>query len=314
MKFCPECGVQLVSQKFCHECGANISKYLGGEPVNNNTQTDSFNFGSLQVDAQKEYYKEVGFEVENGVLVKYTGKSRTVVIPRGITEIYDEAFKGNEALTSVVVGEDVRIIGKAAFMHCFHLKEVTLPDSVEEIYELAFLACYNLEKINIPKKIEVIRERTFCGCHSIKKINIPASLKIILYSGFDEVRPALIEIESIESWLTLDAYQGSSKPQGPLYLNGKLLTEILIPNSITKINNFAFYGISRLEKIVIPNSVTSIGKAAFASCRDLKIVVLPNNLTIIENSAFGGCDSLQEIVIPASVQKIDEDVFGVVRT
>ena len=170
MKFCPECGVQLVSQNFCHECGANISKYLGGEPVNNNTQTDSFNFGSLQVDAQKEYYKEVGFEVENGVLVKYTGKSRTVVIPRGITEIYDEAFKGNEALTSVVVGEDVRIIGKAAFMHCFHLKEVTLPDSVEEIYELAFLACYNLEKIFIGNSIENIGSTAFQGCSKIHEI------------------------------------------------------------------------------------------------------------------------------------------------
>ena len=49
MKFCPECGVQLVSQKFCHECGANISNYL-----NKTNATNTFDFSSLQMEAQKQ--------------------------------------------------------------------------------------------------------------------------------------------------------------------------------------------------------------------------------------------------------------------
>ena len=81
MKFCPECGTLLVSQKFCQECGCNISKYTGGnsEPEPNNVSLDSFDFSSLQIEAESQLNEQSGFEVVDGVLVKYHGKDENVI-------------------------------------------------------------------------------------------------------------------------------------------------------------------------------------------------------------------------------------------
>ena len=52
MKFCPECGAKLVSQKFCAECGEDLRKYTGqgGEGAGG---LDSFDFSALEREAKK---------------------------------------------------------------------------------------------------------------------------------------------------------------------------------------------------------------------------------------------------------------------
>lgn len=84
----------------------------------------------------------------------------------------------------------------------------------------------------------------------------------------------------------------------------------IIPDRVTKIDNSAFYGCSRLESIVIPDSVTLIEEAAFADCEYLQSIVIPDSVTKIEAWAFEQCTSLQLIVIPDSVTEIEECAFG----
>ena len=120
------------------------------------------------------------------------------------------------------------------------------------------------------------------------------------------------------------------------------LTSIDIPNSITKIGNFAFGCCPELANIVvesgnprydsrnncnaiietadntliagckntiIPNSVTSIGERAFEGCDGLTSIVIPNSVTSIGNKAFYSCDGLTSIIIPNSVTAIGNNVF-----
>ena len=56
-----------------------------------------------------------------------------------------------------------------------------------------------------------------------------------------------------------------------------------------------------LTDIVIPDSVTSIGDYAFAFCRSLTDIVIPASVTSIGDCAFCGCSSLSCLVIPDSV-------------
>lgn len=63
----------------------------------------------------------------------------------------------------------------------------------------------------------------------------------------------------------------------------------IIPDRVTKIDNSAFYGCSRLESIVIPDSVTLIEEAAFADCEYLQSIVIPDSVTKIEAWAFSSC-------------------------
>ena len=53
-----------------------------------------------------------------------------------------------------------------------------------------------------------------------------------------------------------------------------------------------------LQSVTIPNSVTKIGNWAFWYCRSLQSVTIPDSVTEIEDGAFGGCSSLQSVTIP----------------
>ena len=80
-----------------------------------------------------------------------------------------------------------------------------------------------------------------------------------------------------------------------LYLNGKEITNLVIPNSVTTIGNDAFRNCSGLTSITIPDSVTLIGKSAFSGCGALISITIPNSVTSIGSAVFSNCSSLKTV-------------------
>ncbi|KAK8844304.1 hypothetical protein M9Y10_024516 [Tritrichomonas musculus] len=90
----------------------------------------------------------------------------------------------------------------------------------------------------------------------------------------------------------------------------KSLSEITIPSSVKTIGSSAFCLCSSLEHIEIPSSVLSIGGFAFSGCLSLKKVSLSASITLLENYTFRECKSLEQIAIPLSVTNIQDNVFN----
>ncbi|MBO4343172.1 MAG: leucine-rich repeat domain-containing protein [Clostridia bacterium] len=88
------------------------------------------------------------------------------------------------------------------------------------------------------------------------------------------------------------------------------LTSVTIPNSVTKISSSAFSGCSSLTSVTIPYSVTEIGSSTFSGCSGLTIVTIPDSVTEIDYRAFYGCSSLTSVTIPNSVTKIGDGAFS----
>ena len=88
------------------------------------------------------------------------------------------------------------------------------------------------------------------------------------------------------------------------------VTSVIIPNSVTSIDDYAFYDCEHLTSVTIPNSVTSIGKSAFEWCRALTSVTIGNSVTSIGSYAFHGCTGLTSVTIPNSVTSIGNDAFS----
>lgn len=122
----------------------------------------------------------------------------------------------------------------------------------------------------------------------------------------------------------ISKYNGSDDSVSiPKKINGKKVTVIgsasfdetevkslSIPNTVKKIEGYAFQFCYDLKTVSIPNSVTTIGAGAFYGCDSLENITLPNKITKIENALFCGCDSLKSVNIPSSVTTIERYAFA----
>ena len=82
-----------------------------------------------------------------------------------------------------------------------------------------------------------------------------------------------------------------------LFMDGKEITDLVIPNSVTSIGEYAFTFCTGLTSITIPNSVTSIGEKAFVYCSGLTSVTIPNSVTSIGYAAFSSCSGLKKVIV-----------------
>ena len=184
---------------------------------------------------------------------KYSG---SIVIPSeithnnvtySVTSIGNEAFYECKGLTSIEIPNSVTSIGNEAFWGCRGLTSVTIPNSVTSIGGRAFQGCSGLTSIEIPNSVTSIGNYAFYGCSGLKEVHI----------------------NDLSAWCNISFGGSDANPLNyaeNLYFNDELVTDLVIPNSVTSIGNYAFYECKGLTSVTIPNSVTSIGEYAFYDC------------------------------------------------
>lgn len=109
-------------------------------------------------------------------LTAYNGNAKAIVLPDGISAIGEDAFLGNDDITSVVIPEGVEAIENGAFWMCHNLKTVVLPSTIKKIGDNAFNDCEQLTSIVIPDGCEEIGVDAFVSCKKLKDIYVPSSV------------------------------------------------------------------------------------------------------------------------------------------
>ena len=172
------------------------------------------------------------------------------------------------------------------------IKSLIIEDSVTSIGGYAFRNHTGLTSVTIPDSITSIGNYAFEGCTRLKKVN---------YIG------------DIANWCKISFAGPDSNPlyyAHNLYINDELVTDLIIPNSVTSISNYAFCSCTGLTSITIPDSVTEIGGVAFYGCTGLTSITIPDSVTSIGYSAFAGCTGFTSITIPDSVTSIGSSAFS----
>jgi hypothetical protein len=208
----------------------------------------------------------------------------------------------------------VTAIGKQAFYNCTSLTSVSIPESVTSIGSSAFSGCSALTTIVIPESVTMVGERAFSNCSALTSVNIPKSVTTIENWAFENCTALTkVEITNLEAWYKIYFYSFKSNPlyyAHHLYLNGEEVTDLIIPQTITTINKYAFINCLSLTSVTIPSSVTSIGMSAFASCNNLSTVTISSGLTSIDEQAFIDCIALSSINFPSTLTSIGKQAFG----
>ncbi len=174
------------------------------------------------------------------------------------------------------IPDGVTGIGKLAFSGCGNLTGLTIPDSVTSIGESAFQGCTGITTLMIPGSVTSIGEGAFSGCDSLTDFQV--SENNLSYTSIDGV---LFNKEKTE----LIRYPGSRSG------------EYRIPDGVTGIGTWAFFGCDKMTGIAIPNSVTSIGESAFQGCTGITTLMIPGSVTSIGERAFSWCSSLTDFQV-----------------
>ena len=189
------------------------------------------------------------------------------------------------------------------------IRTVVVGDGITDVGLNAFYSLNKLVNVSLPSTCSYIGGSAFENCVSLKKINFPDSLKEIAHYSFEDCSNSLeIHISSIEMWLNLQL-DSWNQVTANLYLNGKAITSVTVPDGISSISSYAFNGCTTLKSVIIPDTVKSIGEFAFYGCKSLTSITIPNDVTSIEAGTFEGCSSLKSIKIPDSVTSIGYYAF-----
>lgn len=269
-----------------------------------------------------------------------------IKIPDSVIEIEDRAFENCSSLKAINLPNNIESIGSGCFSGCTSLTSFVTPNNITEIDECMFENCISLESIIIPTATMSIGYKAFCGCKFLKSISIPENMTEIGAFAFDGcISLCSIKIPNNvkvgtgvfnhcdknrqiysdfltckEGFVTtynniLLSYLGNdtniiipnsvTKIWGDIFRDCKLVQSVIIPYGIKKIGDYMFSGCSSLKSINIPNTVKEIGKFAFRDCVSLKMIEIPDSIEKIELSAFYGCTSLKTVVLPCSGNRVE---------
>lgn len=133
---------------------------------------------------------------------------------------------------------------------------------------------YAVNSIKLSDKLERIEDKIFEYMYDVDSIEIPASVNYMGYYAFYETNISKLYIKDLEAWLKINYSNSPSYPENvTAYLNGELITEIVIPESIKEINSYAFAWNNEM-KVTIPSTVKTINSNAFL-CSHITEITLP---------------------------------------
>ena len=337
----------------------------------------SSSYGKVGFNAKNIYAEEGGSKItttEDGYilytdgdtvsLIGYHGSVGELTLPTTITEINSYTFYNCIGLTSITIPDSVTSIGVAAFSGCSSLVEMTIPfvgATKEETVDCHFGYIFggfssmsnsgvvpaSLKRVVISGGALIESDAFYC-CTMLDSVTIPSSVTRIGYNAFNGCT-GLTELRyegDVAGWCSIRRGGVMMHDEPPLYINGyKIEGELVLPDSVTNIEPYAFANCASVTSIRISKNVTNIGLNAFSECSSLSEIfyegdvsewvemsglknlmlanrtlfidgtkveaelVIPDGVTVIKEYSFYKCATLTSIILPAGMKSIEEYAF-----
>lgn len=265
-----------------------------------------------------------GFAVEDGVLLSYDGSNTAIVIPDGVREISENAFRGS-SVKAVTIPSGVERIGARAFYGAESLKVLTFldtdesPSALRSIGDEAF-AKTSIENVVLPRNLQTLGRGAFSDS-GVTRAFVPAQVEelssqafarssiqnVVLASGVRVIGKQAFEgcadLQSVKTGSSFgDAMEGmpsSLEVIADEAFENAGLSRIVLGDAVRSIGSHAFKG-AAVTSLEIPDSVVAFGAEALGSCKHLVSVSLGAGVSpSMLKGAFAGSRELRSITVSA---------------
>lgn len=242
----------------------------------------------------------------------YNCESLTIFDFPYVETIGANAFRGC-SFETVIISDTLKTIGDGAFQYCTKLKSINIGSGLASIPAFLCQKCTSLETVNIPTNVTRIEESAFNGCTAIETLNLHGGIEYIGYRAFywnnklksvtlGERTSALEQgggpfkastpfmtdayVTDIKSWfLWQPSIFTNDNSVRNLYVNGKLLTEVVTPTDYNIVPQFAFYKNPHITRVVVTDNVTSVEGGAFNGLNNANYLYLGSGASYNNNNS-----------------------------
>ncbi len=256
-------------------------------------------------------------------------KLKDLSLPTSLTTLDEYVFYGCKAFTELTIPKSVTKIGDAILSGCTSLATLSLPFVGQYgngkgvlVFGYVFGASdYASQRSRIPKTLKsviitggkTIGHAAFANCTTIQNLTLPNTLKVMETSTFycaDSIKN--IYIDDLVNWCDIQFATSESNPLSlgcSLYVNGKKLENLVIPDAVTSIRPYAFFGYTGITSLTVGDATTEIGTEAFKNCSGLATVTLGSGVKAIGTAAFEDCKALTDIKLSEGLEVIGDSAL-----
>lgn len=270
-----------------------------------------------------------------------------------VEELPNALCQGMKKLNEVNIPKSVTSIGAGVFAECSGLTSIIISDNVTSLGGYSFDECSSLASVIIGNNVKSV---VLGDCIGLKSIVVGESVENIDFSDFLSLEK--IEWNAINYKNTFNSAALSSQVSSVVFgdkvkniparffFRLKSLKELVIPESVDSIGEYAFYECENLGKVnylgtadkwaeidfvnkysnpisvsnfyikdelvedVELTSASQVKDFAFYNCTSLKSLKIGDTVETIGENAFYGCTGLNFVEIGINVQKIEENAFA----
>lgn len=202
----------------------------------------------------------------------------------------------------------------------------------------ANLMCRSLSKITLPRSVKKVNEKKyFADCFDYphitgmtvrtKRLDSKSILSVLACIEFKDEERFLRQFPyvKIKKGMCVNSrdhcllrYTGKAgdvkvpndvKKIGRNAFRTKNIKRCVIPDTVSELEDYVFYGCGKLKEVRLPKVLTKMGTSVFSSCIRLDHVVFPDGMTKVPKDSFERCVALKDITLPDTVTTIEESAF-----
>ncbi len=246
--------------------------------------------------AESKERGEGGFLIRGTEAVAYVGKGGRVVVPEGVESLSSCLFWDNQSITELVLPEGLKRIGGDLCYSCANLKKANIPSTVEEMGDNPFAGCPNLE-------LECSSDHFDWDGR-------------VLYDR----RGKLIHCQVKDAPKMVTIRKGTKTIGKHAFYLCDGIEEIVIPESVIRMQNFPFSGCSKLNLDIKTDAYRLIDGVVYTGdlkeavgclkSTSLDVLELPEGLKKISRNSFYQCQGIRKVVLPSALESIGYNPFN----